>query len=84
VRVGCAALDGGRTRVTLVHDGWGEGGEWDEGFKYFGVAWQLVLGRLFYRFAHGPLDWANPYTPTIAGGGGITANARGELEGSLD
>lgn len=24
-----------RTHVTLTHDGWGEGGEWDEAYRYF-------------------------------------------------
>jgi uncharacterized protein YndB with AHSA1/START domain len=32
-------VDGDRTRVTLRHDGWGEGGEWDEAFAYFERAW---------------------------------------------
>ena len=27
-------LDPKTTRVTLHHDGWGEGGEWDKGFEY--------------------------------------------------
>lgn len=49
------------TRLTLRHDGWGEGGQWDEAFDYFGVAWnEVVLPRLVYRFENGPVDWQNP------------------------
>ena len=51
----------GRTEVTLFHDGWGEGGEWDEAFEYFTRAWKgLVLPRLEYRFSIGPVDWEDP------------------------
>lgn len=53
-------LNDNRTRVTLHHDGWGEGGEWDEAFDYFENAWKrVVLPRLKYRFEHGPVDWEN-------------------------
>lgn len=55
------AEEGGRTRVTLYHDGWGTGGEWDEAYEYFTRAWnQVVLPRLKYRFENGPVDWENP------------------------
>jgi len=48
------------TLVTLHHDGWGEGGEWEEAFRYFESAWrEVILPRLRYRFAVGPVDWAN-------------------------
>ena len=51
------------TRVTLHHDGWGSGGEWDEAYDYFGRAWkQIVLPRLKYRFEYGPVDWSDPPT----------------------
>ena len=51
----------GATRVTLRHDGWGEGGEWDAAFAYFERAWnRTVLPRLRHRFAVGPVDWADP------------------------
>jgi uncharacterized protein YndB with AHSA1/START domain len=54
-------LDLGQTRVTLYHDGWGNGGEWDKAFEYFERAWKrIVLPRLRYRFEHGPIDWDNP------------------------
>ena len=50
-----------QTKVTLTHDGWGEGEEWDEAFAYFTRAWiDVVLPRLNYRFAVGPVDWNNP------------------------
>jgi len=52
-----------KTTVRLTHDGWGEGGEWDQAFNYFMRAWDIVLGRLKYRFSVGPIDWADPYRP---------------------
>ncbi len=49
-----------RSRVTLHHDGWGQGGEWEEALRYFQSAWrEVVLPRLRYRFALGPVDWSN-------------------------
>lgn len=49
------------TLVSLVHDGWGEGDEWDQAFDYFTRAWgEIVLPRLKYRFEEGPIDWENP------------------------
>jgi uncharacterized protein YndB with AHSA1/START domain len=49
------------TRVILTHDGWGSDGEWDKAFDYFTAAWlRVVLPRLKYRFAQGPIDWENP------------------------
>lgn len=46
------------TRISLVHDGWGTGGEWAQAFEYFERAWKkIVLPRLKYRFDHGPVDW---------------------------
>jgi uncharacterized protein YndB with AHSA1/START domain len=53
-------LDDQRTRVTLRHDGWGEGGQWEQAFEYFQRAWlKVVLPRLKYRFVVGPVDWEN-------------------------
>lgn len=50
-----------RTKITLFHDGWGEGPEWDEAFEYFNRAWNdVVLPRLEYRFSVGPVDWNAP------------------------
>ena len=58
VTVRLEAVEENRTRVTLVHDGWGEGAGWDAAFDYFERAWkQVVLPRLKYRFEHGPIDW---------------------------
>lgn len=54
-------LGGGRTRVRLRHDGWGEGGEWDQARAYFERAWkQVVLPRLKRRHEVGPIDWSAP------------------------
>jgi uncharacterized protein YndB with AHSA1/START domain len=50
--------DGGETRVTMTHVGWGDGGEWDKAYNYFDKAWDRVLGNLQKRFAEGPVDWS--------------------------
>jgi len=55
------ATDAGETRVTVRHDGWGEGDEWDAAFQYFLRAWaDVVLPRLKHRFESGPVDWSDP------------------------
>lgn len=46
------------TRVTLVHDGFGEGGEWPQVFEYVKVWLDVVLPRLLYRFTVGPVNWS--------------------------
>ena len=51
------------TEVELFHLGWGTGLEWDEVYAYFERAWHLVLERLKHRFAEGPIDWENPWSP---------------------
>ena len=49
------------TKVILHHDGWGSGGQWDEAYEYFKIAWgKVVLPRLKYRFDFGAIDWSNP------------------------
>lgn len=54
------ALADGRTRVTLIHSGWGSSEQWDQAYRYFAVAWQkVVLPRLKERFERGPIDWDN-------------------------
>jgi uncharacterized protein YndB with AHSA1/START domain len=58
VVVRLAVEDDHRTRVTLHHDGWGSGGQWEDAFRYFDRAWnQIVLPRLRLRFEQGPIDW---------------------------
>jgi uncharacterized protein YndB with AHSA1/START domain len=60
VSVRFVALNSHQTRVTLHHDGWGQGGEWDQAYAYFERAWQqVVLPRLKHRFERGPIDWDN-------------------------
>jgi uncharacterized protein YndB with AHSA1/START domain len=55
------ALGPRRTRITLRHDGWGTGDEWDRAFSYFERAWKrVVFPRLKYRFEVGPIDWDKP------------------------
>jgi len=50
-------IEGGRTKLTLRHDGWGEGGEWDEAFAYFDRAWLTIVlpnfVKLWERPGHG-------------------------------
>ncbi len=49
-----------RTRVTLTHVGWGDGGEWDKAYQYFDGAWTGVMAQLEKRFAEGkPYDWTD-------------------------
>ncbi len=67
VTVRLRRLEENRTEVTLFHDGWGTGGQWDQAFEYFQRAWiRLVLPRLQYRFSVGPVDWEHP--PEITSG----------------
>jgi uncharacterized protein YndB with AHSA1/START domain len=56
-------VDADTTRIKFTHLGWQEGEEWDQVFEYFKQAWDVVLGRLGYRFFTGPIDWHNPYRP---------------------
>ena len=51
------------TKVHLSHIGWGEGDEWDKLYQYFLKAWNVVLGRLKYKFNTANIDWNNPYSP---------------------
>ncbi|MBN1440051.1 MAG: SRPBCC domain-containing protein [Anaerolineales bacterium] len=61
VTVRLEKLGASETRVTLRHDGWGEGDGWDAAYEHFQRAWKrIVLPRLRYRFEHGPVDWSNP------------------------
>jgi uncharacterized protein YndB with AHSA1/START domain len=50
----------GETRLALRHSGWGRGARWQAVRDYFARAWPHVLGRLQYRFDHGPVDWREP------------------------
>ncbi len=50
-------VDERSTRVTLHHTGWGDGGEWDQAYRYFDRAWTQVLAGLQERFEKGPKDW---------------------------
>jgi PTH1 family peptidyl-tRNA hydrolase len=49
---------GDRTEVTLTHSGWRTGDDWDEVFRYFERAWDVVLDHLKRRFEEGPIDWS--------------------------
>jgi len=50
----------GITRVNLAQTGWGQGGEWEQGYHYFDHAWNdIVLPRLQRYFREGALDWSN-------------------------
>ncbi len=41
-----AAAEPGRTKVRLVHTGFGEGGQWPQVREYFDSAWTQVLGAM--------------------------------------
>ncbi|MCP5103921.1 MAG: SRPBCC domain-containing protein [bacterium] len=56
------AVEGNKTQVSLIHLGWRAGEEWQKALKYFDKAWELVLGRLQYRFKNGPINWKSPPT----------------------
>lgn len=56
-------LEGNKTRIDLLHLGWQMGEEWQEAFRYFDRAWEVVLGRLQYRFQKEPINWKSPFTP---------------------
>ncbi len=71
VTVRLERIEGSKTRVVLRHDGWGDGGEWDQAYKYFDSAWtRVVLPRLRIRFETGPIDWQNPPNIGAAEAGG--------------
>ena len=53
-------LGADRTLLTATHSGWGRGAAWERIRGFFASAWPLVLGRLQYRFDHGPIDWNGP------------------------
>ncbi len=53
-----APVDERRTRVSLHHVGWGDGGEWDQAYAYFDKVWGQVLGQMQKRFDQGPQDWS--------------------------
>ncbi|MEK8049363.1 SRPBCC domain-containing protein [Ideonella sp. DXS22W] len=65
VVVRLAPVDERRTRVTLHHVGWGDGGEWDRAYTYFDTAWGRVLANLQRRFEQGPIDW-RPWLEQLA------------------
>lgn len=57
------SLEGNKTQIDFVHLGWQIGEQWQEAFRYFDKAWEVVLGRLQYRFQNGPINWKKPFTP---------------------
>ena len=57
------ALENNKTQVSMIHLGWQVGEEWQKALQYFDKAWEVVLGRLQYRFQNQPIDWKNPFTP---------------------
>jgi uncharacterized protein YndB with AHSA1/START domain len=55
--------DENKASARLTHLGWREGEEWEKVFQYFQSAWDVVLGRLEYRYSGRTIDWKNPYRP---------------------
>lgn len=45
------------THLKLRHFAFGDTEEWAEIRRYFQGAWNVVLNRLEYSLAHGPIDW---------------------------
>lgn len=35
-----------QTRVSIRHDGWGEGGQWDDAYAYFQPNWPAIIGMM--------------------------------------
>lgn len=66
-----------RTKIWFSQVGWGDGEMWDKLFAYFDGAWDVILGRLQWRFVNGPVDWKNP--PLSSDPAKFTAEAEGEL-----
>jgi len=60
IEISLEAVSRDRTRVRMVMAGFGRGSEWARVREYFTQALQNVLGRLAYRFDHGPIDWQQP------------------------
>ncbi len=53
-------IDVNKTNISIRHDGWGNGTEWDAAFDYFIKGWgNIGLPRLRYRFEIGVLEWSN-------------------------
>ena len=53
-------LEGNKTQVSLVHLGWQAGEEWQKALKYFDRAWEIVLGRFFFRLQTRTNNWKKP------------------------
>jgi len=65
VVVQLSVRDRKQVSVRLTHLGWREGEEWGKVFQYFQSAWDIVLGRLEYRYSGGAIDWNNLYRPPL-------------------
>lgn len=53
-------LSENKTRVTLMHAGWGSGSDWDVVYTYFESAWGgTVLPFLKHSLEVGPIDWTD-------------------------
>lgn len=52
-----------RTLVRFTELGWKDSEEGEKVYNYFDRAWTVVLARLAYSFAKGPVDWNDPYRP---------------------
>lgn len=49
-----------KVKIYFTQIGWGEGEQWDKLFAFFDHGWDVILGRLQWRFENGPVDWKNP------------------------
>ena len=51
-------LEENRTRINLIHTGWGNSTEWQQVYKYFQQAWgEIVLPRLKSYLEGEPVVW---------------------------
>ncbi|MBC2607696.1 SRPBCC family protein [Pelagicoccus albus] len=58
VEIRFSPLDNEKTKMTFVHEGWGEGEQWDQAYSYFERAWfELVIPKL-EKFAKGEDPWS--------------------------
>lgn len=58
VMVYFTSMEKNQTGITLIHDGWGKGEDWQKTREYFVHAWgKVVIPRLKTRFTSGPILW---------------------------
>lgn len=59
VTISLDPLMGGKTRIEIVQDHFGDGPEWDKAFGIAVRAWEPILDRLYTRTVYGSADMSN-------------------------